>query len=261
MSCKIDDQESKNIDPDNYSEDNEINESCSEDDNNDQNEDAPDISEIGLTKKEIMYYRVIDKYYKSLDKKNIESMIQIVDGKSKISLRLLDWFVTRYADKYKIRFNKKVIVENGENSDNKVDDGFNVHISYKCQLKSYKKRYFDPFRRRKKFKYYFDKEKTTSMVTTIGQLHFFRWAFVNGIIDYVNINYVAISKAMVNTNKIDKNRKLKEKNEKNKIEKESDKSEGTNDNVEEISVKKNGVNITAKKNIKHDEVKIVLSFD
>lgn len=33
-------------------------------------------------------------------------MIDIIECKSKISLRLLDWFVTRYANKYKIRFEK-----------------------------------------------------------------------------------------------------------------------------------------------------------
>ena len=67
-------------------------------------------------------------------------MIDIINGKSEISLRILDWFVTRYSNKYKIT------IDMGDE-----EDIFNVHISYKAQLKSYKKKYFDPFRRKKKF--------------------------------------------------------------------------------------------------------------
>ena len=104
-------------------------------------------------------------------------MIDIVEGQSDISLRLLDWFVTRHASKQKIRFDKYDVSNNSDKFDKRVDRCFNVHISYKAQLKSYKKKYFDPFRRRKKFKYYFDKEKTVHLCTTIGQLNFFRWAF------------------------------------------------------------------------------------
>jgi len=248
------------------------NESDCESDMNDNDtnidkENIPDIGDIDLSKKETFYYKIIDRYYKSLDIKKIETMIDIVDGKSKISLRLLDWFVTRYANKYKIRFEKsenKINDEADDKFDKKVDKGFNVHISYKAQLKSYKKRYFDPFRRRKKFAYYFDKEKKTVLCTTIGQLNFFRWAFVNDVIDYVSNNYNTISKAMVNTNKLDKTRKLKEK--KDKVSKDSKTKEVDNKQVntikdEELTIKKNGINVLAKKKVRSGEVQIVLSFD
>lgn len=225
------------------------------------NEHVPEISEIGLSKKEIMIYKVMDKYYRSLDIKNVETMIQIVDGKSKISLRLLDWFVTRYANKYKVRFDREEVSVSDISFDTKVDRGFNVHISYKSQLKSYTKKYFDPFRRRKKFKYYFNKDKNIWMVTTIGQLNFFKWAFCNNIISYVDDNYVTISKAMVNTNKVDKTRKTKEKQVKQEHSTVIETNNDNNSKDEEISVKKNGINITAKKKLKQDEVKIVLSFD
>jgi len=62
----------------------------------------------------------------------------MINGNSKISLRLLDWFVTRHAKRHSISYFIN-------------DDKFNVHISYKAQLKSYKKRYFDPFRKGKKY--------------------------------------------------------------------------------------------------------------
>jgi hypothetical protein len=230
------------------------------DSNIDNQMNTPDINEIELTKKETFYFKIIDKYYKKLETKKIELMIEIIECKSKISLRLLDWFVTRYADKHKIRFEKNNMIErtvlnDDEKFDKKIDRGFNVHISYKAQLKSYKKRYFDPFRRRKKFKYYFDKDKKIVLCTTIGQLNFFKWAFSNDVINYVMENFAVISKAMINTNKIDKKRKLKEKEEKTKKETKIDKQE------QEVNIKKNGINIVAKGKIKKDEVKIVLSFD
>ena len=255
--------------------------SSSEINENIDKENIPDITDIDLSKKETFYYKIIDRYYKSLNIKKIETMIDIVEGKSKISLRLLDWFVTRYANKYKIRFEKtesKINNEGDDKFDKKVDKGFNVHISYKAQLKSYKKRYFDPFRRRKKFAYYFDKEKKTVLCTTIGQLNFFKWAFSNDVIDYVANNYNTISKAMVNTNKLDKTRKLKEKKDKiikdtkdakdtkdtkdDKITKDKD-LDNQNDTSkdEEIFIKKNGVNVSAKKKVRKGEVQIVLSFD
>ncbi len=177
----------------------------------DTDNDILDINSISLTKKETYYYRIIDKYHKSLDPKKVQNMIDIINGKSKISLRLLDWFVTRYANKYKIRFENDNVIADDDDKTKKVDNGFNVHISYKAQLKSYKKRYFDPFRRRKKFRYFFDKEKKITLVTTIGQLNFFRWAFTNDVVDYVAANYDHISKAMIAANKIDKARKLTEK--------------------------------------------------
>lgn len=220
----------------------------------DSNEDFPEISEINLTKKEIMTYKVIDKYYKKLEKEKIEKMIDIIDGKSKISLRLLDWFITNYSDKYKIKLKKDNIPE----KEDIFDTDFNVHIGYKSQLKSFRKKYFDPFRRRQKFKYYFDKEKTLYLYTTIGQLNFFKWAFSNNIIQYVDDNFNTISKKMVLTSKLDKNKK-KEKENENEI--NDDNSNLHLNNEKKVKIQKHGVNISAKQNINNNEVKIVLSFD
>lgn len=294
MSCDIDIIKYKDISKDgSVNKDDTVD--CFNDDNNDDNEedydsysssetdeindDIPDVNDVELTKKETFCYRVIDKYYKNLDLKKIESMIQIIDGKSNISLRLLDWFITKYSNRHKIRFERKdkddqnieqvpAQLDDNENDDIRfdkyIDKGFNVHISYKAQLKSYKKRYFDPFRRRKKFRYYFGKDKKISLVTTIGQLNFFKWAFNNDVIEYVSNNFTSISKIMGDTTKSSKNKTKKKKpvrqsrNNKNIKEPKLGKTEITD---EEINVKKNGININAKKKIKENEVKIVLSFD
>jgi len=55
-------------------------------------------------------------------------------------------------------------------------------MSYKSQLKSYSKKYFDPFCRRNRINF-------NQISTTLGQLNFFKWASSNGIIDYVIDNY------------------------------------------------------------------------
>jgi len=188
-------------------------------------------NEVVFTAKETYYYKMINKFYKKTDKKNIEEMLSIINGDSKISLRLLDWFVTRYAKKYKTNYYI-----------NNETERFNVHISYKAQLKSYKKRYFDPFRRRKKFFYSYDKKKPESRIyTTIGQLNFFRWAIGNDIISYVRKAYNTIIEAMVQQNKDDKIRKA--------------------NNVSKKVVVKKGVTIKAKKKIKNNTTSIILSFN
>jgi hypothetical protein len=216
-----------------------------------------------FTKKESFYYKMIDKFFRHCNQVDINKMLQIINGESEISLRILDWFVTRYSKK-KIDF------------ENLGDDAFDIHISYKAQLKSYKKRYFDPFRRRKKFYYNYNKEeKDKTIYTTIGQLNFFRWAISNNIVDYVEANLVNVTKAMNTSNKEDKKKK-KDKKDKSSSNDDSsdDSSDDSCDDDEEIesSTKKSNGKIVVKKSKKSikvkankcgddDEVQILLDFD
>jgi len=195
------------------------------------------FKKVNFNAKEKLYFMSIDKFFRNTDKNNIKKMWQIVDinYNSKISLRLLDWFVTRYANRYKTYY----YLEDGSR--------FNVHISYKAQLKSYKKRYFDPFRRRKKFYYRYTEDDNLRPYTTIGQLNFFRWAFTNDVIKYVETNYDTIIDEMIKSNKQDKKKK--------QIKKLNNKSNNKSDN------KSGNITINAKKIIKNEECKIILSFD
>ncbi len=199
---------------------------------------------VVFTNKETYYYQMINKYFRSIDKQYIAYMLSIIKGDSKISLRLLDWFVTRYTRKYKTSY-----------YNDKTGERINVHINYKAQLKSYKKRYFDPFRRRKKFYYTYNKKKKKKMHTTLGQLNFFRWAIRSGVIKYVEDNYDVISNAMILSNKADKLRKHK-KNSETSSELGSEKSSDS-----KVEIKKYGITIKAKKKIKNNEATIILSFD
>lgn len=156
-----------------------------------------------FTKKEICHFVMIDKYFKKCSQEMIIKMINIIEGTDKISLRILDWFVTRYA-KRGIDFTK----------DGEV---FDIHINYKAQLKTYKKRYFDPFRRKNKFNYTFDiNGEKKILTTTIGQLNFFSWAISNNIIQYVALNFSNIVSIMNVSNKEEKKKKLLVKQQQDK---------------------------------------------
>lgn len=169
------------------------------------NKNYSDAKCIKFTTKEMYYYRSIDKFYKNLDDDKIELMVDIVEGNSEISLRLMDWLVTKYADQI------MVVIEQNNN------DKLNVHIGYKAQLKSYKKKYFDPFRRLTKFYYIFN--DSLKLLTTLGQLNFFKWAFKYNILDYIQKNFEVLSSAMMTSNredKLQKNNIVKKKHKDNK---------------------------------------------
>jgi len=157
-------------------------------------DDIIDINE--LRGKEIYHYKMLDNFFSSCDIAQIERMIDIINGNHLISLRFLDWFVTRYCYLYKLSIN----VANKYTKEN----NFNINISYKAQLKSFKKKYFDPFRRKKKFYFTTDNninknsnkdtpaKNNIILLTTLGQLNFFRWAITYDLINYTETNYRSI---------------------------------------------------------------------
>jgi len=182
-----------------------------------------------FSKKEICYYKMIDRFFKKRSQVEIQNMIDIISESSDISLRILDWFVTRYSK-------KRIDITLGEK------EAYDVHISYRAQLKSYKKKYFDPFRRWKKFWYNYDKTDGTKLFhTTLGQLNFFKWALSNNIIKYVTDNIVNLTKSMNNSNKEEKTKKI--------VTSDSSKT------------KKGSIKVSATKTVNEEDVKIVLTFD
>lgn len=117
----------------------------------------------------------LERFY--MNKDNLKRIRNIIEGKSHISLRLIDWFVTNYSKKYNISYvskqNRHII----------------VYLSYKSHLKAYSKRMFDPFCRWKRIKFH-------ELETTVGQLNFFEWALNDEILDYIEKNHSEIHKDM-----------------------------------------------------------------
>lgn len=131
----------------------------------------------------------------------MQKIIPVIDGKSEVSLRLIDWFVTNFSKKYGTIITKKVL--------NNVIH-FNVYLSYRSQLKAYSKQQFDPFRRRDRIMFYYDKD--LFIETTIGQLNFFRWVLQNNILEYILENMETVEKDMVASQKENQNLRLKTEN-------------------------------------------------
>lgn len=161
------------------------------------------------------------------NKNNLEQMLQIVDEKSNVSLRILDWFVTNYAKKYNITY---------DNNGNK----FMVYLDYKSQLKAYSKKQFDPFRRNDRISFYdYDNEE---IETTVGQLNFFRWAISNGVLTYVKKNL----------NKIDEDMNTCLRNHYKKPSPINEKTQRR---------KRQELSVSATKTVNKHDVKIVVQFD
>ena len=132
------------------------------------------------------------------DESNLNQIIPIINGESKISLRVIDWFVTNYSKK----FNTSYFINTDTNTILNDDDEYNptnckeflVYQDYKLQLKGYSKKQFDPFCRRSRTNFYYN--ETESFITTVGQLNFFKWVINNKILDYIKSNLKTIDQDM-----------------------------------------------------------------
>lgn len=145
---------------------------------------------IKISSQENILLESLQKFY--LDNKKANKIIPIIEGNSKISMRLIDFFITNYSKKNVVNYDIDV---NGK----KVN--FNVYLSYKSQLKAFNKRYFDPFSRGNRIPFFFE---DYCIITTIGQLNFFKWYISNNINDYILNNYDKIDKDLSMSKKIPK---------------------------------------------------------
>jgi hypothetical protein len=100
----------------------------------------------------------------------IDKVLTYLNGEAPLSLRIIDWFVTKYSRKSFVRYPL-----NGQE--------FLVYLSYKGQLKAYSKQYFDPNCRRERIM--FTIPNHAPFMTTIGKLNFFRWALESNILEYM----------------------------------------------------------------------------
>ena len=100
----------------------------------------------------------------------IDKVLTYLSGEAPLSLRIIDWFVTKYSRKGFVRYPL-----NGQE--------FLVYLSYKGQLKAYSKQYFDPNCRRERIMFTIPGHE--QFMTTIGKLNFFRWALESKILDYM----------------------------------------------------------------------------
>ena len=175
---------------------------------------------------DILLNKLLLFYYKD---NNLEKMLNIINGKSKISLRIVDWFSTNYSKKhftiYKTEKNNR----------------FKVYEDYKLKLKAYSKKRFDPFCRWERIKIPIKENSDYCFETTIGQLNFFKWALENNIIDYIEQNYKIIELDMNENNSLSNSKK--------------------NKNNLKTRKKREELSINAIKTFKQERIEIVVRFD
>jgi len=144
----------------------------------------------------------------------------------KQNITLETFFNQQAITNHTAKFNIKNTVE--QNFDNYII----IHDNYKCQLKEYNKKNFDPFCRWNRIRMYYDKNKF--FYTTIAQLNFFKWAIEKHILDYVIENLETIERSM---NEYEKNVKAEKQLRKARqlLEKAGTSSESTDQSSLEVS--------------------------
>lgn len=167
------------------------------------------------------------EYYKKDKNVNMDKMLNIINGESHISLRIVDWFATNYAKKHYTVY--------GVNENN---PRFKVYIDYKLNLKAYSKRRFDPFCRWQRITVPYNEEKYIQ--TTIGQLNFFKWALENKVVDYIEKNYSEIETDMNSRNSTSKRK---------------------TGNPQKTRKKREELSASASRSIKREDVEIVVGFN
>jgi hypothetical protein len=182
------------------------------------------------TQNELLLNTLLD-FYKRDD--NLNRILKIITGETKISLRIVDWFATNYAKKNFTLYN--IIDKNGD------DRRFKVYQDYKLKLKAYSKKNFDPFCRWERISIPY--EKDTFIETTIGQLNFFKWTLENDIIKYIEENYEEIENDMNNRNSTSKRKDMK------------------NDISNKSRKKREELSVSATKSIKKEQVEIIVKFN
>jgi len=185
-----------------------------------------------LLKNLIIFYKTYDLDGIYNPNNNLDKILKIITGETKISLRIVDWFATNYAKKY---YTLYVI----EGANDNVTRRFKVYDDYKLKLKAYSKKRFDPFCRWERISIPY--KNGTSIETTIGQLNFFKWTLENKVIDYIEQNYSDIETDMNNRNSTSKRKEIITDNSK------------TRKKREELS-------ISATKSIKKEKVEIIVQF-
>tara|TARA_Y100001980_G_C14555052_1_gene342811 strand:+ start:5162 stop:5743 length:582 start_codon:yes stop_codon:yes gene_type:complete len=183
--------------------------------------------ELNITN-DILLYQALTEFYNT--DKNIEKLNEILYS-NKISLRIIDWFVTNYSKKFNIHYplyitpTGKITINNS--NPNELHRQINIYQSYKSQLKSYSKKNFDPFCRRNRINF---QCKQYEISTTIGQLNFFKWAIDNLVIEYIKNNYEKIEEDMNTSIKKPKNTNSQSKARKKRQELSKSASRGLNKN-------------------------------
>jgi hypothetical protein len=172
------------------------------------------------------------EFYK--ESETLDKMLNIINGESKIYLRIVDWFSTNFAKKNYTVYNLDDSAGNSKR--------FKVYNDYKLKLRAYSKKRFDPFCRWDRIVIPY--KDGNSIQTTIGQLNFFKWALENKVIKYIEENYETIEQDMNSRNSTSRR-----------------KNEIATTQLQKTRKKREELSISASKSIKQENVEIIVQFN
>lgn len=136
------------------------------------------------------------------DKMILALLVPVITQTFDVSLRALDWFAVNFTKKHKILC--KVDLGGGRT------DVINIFSHYRDQLRHWRRRMFDPFRRRKRICFCHPVDGTV-LETTVAQLNFLMWSYNFGIIEQARAHLQAIEVDMVTTLAESKRRRQEER--------------------------------------------------
>ena len=126
-------------------------------------------NERDLNGKELSLLKRLNRDYTNEILKNV--LIPLITQTSPVSLRALDWAVVNWSKQHNVVCSSTV-----------PGQMTNVHFAYRGALTYWKRRLFDPFRRRDRITLMFDGDKYE---TTLGQANFSLFTYQTGILAYV----------------------------------------------------------------------------
>jgi hypothetical protein len=127
------------------------------------------VDHAALNRRELELLRYLEREYTPQIAQDVLKPLLAGDGP--VSLRCLDWTVTNWSKKHNIVCSSAV-----------PGQMTNVHHSYRATLNFWKRKLFDPFRRRSRIGVRICDEVYD---TTLGQANFLLWSYRSGVLAYV----------------------------------------------------------------------------
>lgn len=160
-----------------------------------------DVIATPMTREKLLMYALMKFYKKS---NTISQIAPIIERKSKISLRIIDWFVNTYAKE------KSLALPTYHKKTGKIKNHVYIWNSYKNTLRSFHGEYFEIYKRSDIITLEYSKTKIDDpqrLDTTLAQLNFFKWALEHDIIQYIQENFNLLGpKLYISDRKYCKNR-------------------------------------------------------
>lgn len=110
---------------------------------------------------------------------NFAQIHNILIGEDVLSMSIINYVVTNYSKELSsyITIDDRIIY---------------ISRSYKQQLDEYTKKCYDPFCREPKIHFMYDKKNQKTILTSVAQLNFYRWAIEINLLSFIRDNYEQI---------------------------------------------------------------------